>query len=134
MIILYKQLLIINCIYKYRENKHPSPQIITRHYFEFEEYAQNNRSNIKITLNIKNAKKVELPTNPMSDEESARRLRDVQRYLISHSLEMKQDIKTAPSWFSFVPNIFGNPVLFKDEQEGLGGNIYIYNFFIKFIN
>jgi hypothetical protein len=106
------------------------PQVISRHYFEREVSVQLNISariqDLKIN-NIATSTTTTIPAFPgrLTDMESAERWGRVASFITSHSINMEQDPAKAPKWFSFTPNIFGPPTLFRKENSGQVGAVDI---------
>ena len=103
------------------------PQLITRHYYERGLSVQLNAS---VTQNLTITSLTPLPPKRraytrLSDAESAERLERVAAFVTSHTTGMTQDPAAAPAWFSFKPNVFGAPVLFRDANQGQLGAVDI---------
>ena len=109
------------------------PQLITRHYYENEQWAQTDYHLPKPNLTIHHWNPTNQQQNTinkpvwLNDATSAERLERVKRFVRSHTLEMIQDPGKAPSWFSFTPNVFGPAVLFREEVVGLGAVDIVYS-------
>jgi hypothetical protein len=84
--------------------------VTTRHYFENEVSAQLDPG-LRIPLSIEPLDAVG-PPPPLSDAESARRIRAAARFFREGTLDMPpRDPKTQPAWVSTVPNVLGKPAL-----------------------
>lgn len=62
---------------------------------------------------------------PPTDVDMARKLRAVKMFVKKHSTELEQDPTEAPTWFSFVLNVFGDPAVFRDVNTGGVGAVDI---------
>lgn len=114
------------------------PQFISRHYFENLVPAQLDPS-VAPRLSLRRVDPESITTQrtfpvlvqpvtlARSDEHSARQFTYVQNFVRQHSLEMLADPGKAPSWFSFTPNTFGNPVNFRSEAQGAGAVDVVYS-------
>jgi hypothetical protein len=84
--------------------------VTTRHYFENALSAQLDPE-LRIPLSIEPLDPVG-PPPPLSDAESARRIRAAARFFRESTLDMKpRDPKAQPAWVSTVPNQLGKPAL-----------------------
>ncbi|GAB5363928.1 hypothetical protein AAMO2058_000925500 [Amorphochlora amoebiformis] len=103
--------------------------IVTRHYFENpgESVALDGVLAARIESNFiitNNGKPNDIPTGLLDDHEMARRLDLVSEFIRAHSTGRNQDPTKAPPWFSFTPNVIGQPALWSnpgnDENRGMG--------------
>ena len=107
-------------------------QLVTRHYYEREmsvcaDPTMEGTVNISISLADPTTGLVlESPQAPIDgDLDMSRKLRAVKMFVKKHSTELEQDPTTAPKWFSFKLNVFGNPAIFRDENTGGVGAVDI---------
>mmetsp|Transcript_14534 Transcript_14534/g.17620 ORF Transcript_14534/g.17620 Transcript_14534/m.17620 type:complete len:446 (+) Transcript_14534:355-1692(+) len=92
--------------------------LVTRHYYERKECAQNDR-NLKQVINIEvvHGRQIDYRPPPRDEKKIAERLRNVKTFLLEHTVRMKSDPSTSPSWFSFTPNVLGKPVQFREDSK-----------------
>jgi len=57
---------------------------------------------------------------PPSEANVAQKLRIVKTFIKKHTTEFVTDPATAPKWFSFTPNVFGDPTVVRDASTGDG--------------
>ena len=107
-------------------------QLVTRHYYERElsiaaDPAMEGTVDISISLaESVTAVPYKSPLAPVpTDSYVARKLKAVKMFVKKHSTELEQDPTTAPSWFSFKLNTFGDPAVFRDVNTGGVGAVDI---------
>jgi hypothetical protein len=84
--------------------------VTTRHYFENATSAQLDPA-LRVPLTVEPLDPVG-PPPPLTDAESARRIRAAARFFRSSTLDMPpRDPKTQPAWVSTVPNVLGPPAV-----------------------
>jgi hypothetical protein len=84
--------------------------VTTRHYFENETSVQLDPA-LRVPLAIEPLDPVG-PPPPLTDAESARRIRAAARFFRQSTLDMPpRDPKSQPAWVSTVPNVLGPPAL-----------------------
>jgi len=102
------------------------PQLITRHYFESVVSAQLDPAVHPIIAIAPTQPRGPPPAKgPAMDELIASRFERVEAFMTSHTVGMPQDPAAAPAWFSFSPNTFGPPVLFRGANGGQLGAVDI---------
>ena len=65
------------------------------------------------------------PKVSWTDQIVSKKMRAVKNFIQKHSTELEQDPTSAPTWFSFVLNTFGDPATFRDVNTGGVGAVDI---------
>ena len=107
-----------------------SLQLITRHYYERAvSVAADPAVRHSVTLEVGLADPstgTAIPASvpgPPSDAAIAARLKAVATFVTKHSTELERDPADVPPWYSFVPNVFGEPLSFRDAPSGGPGTL-----------
>jgi hypothetical protein len=107
-------------------------QIVTRHYYERKTSIASDpmmEGTVDLFISLANRKDgSEAPSlrkTHWTDDVVSKRMRAVKMFVKKHSTELEQDPTTAPTWFSFILNQFGDPATFRDVNTGGVGSLDI---------